>query len=368
MPADSFADAFADEAKPFPQDALGRGSWELENDELSELRTKILSNGAPLSSLVGAPILGVKTGRDEPFLISRAKACDLINHDPSSQNLIFDHLVGDDLEKWHHETPDRKAIYIKKASISISDYPAIETHLLAYRDSLEDRATTQAYYEWQQAQAKNKDDFSAKKIIYPLMSQSPKFSLDRSGSLTNQNTFVIKSNDLFLLAILNSSVIWFVLSGIADSLRGGVWCLVLKSHFVAQVPIPSATDEQKAALRELATSAQAAAEKRYELQQAIIRRIPDLASDPANTKLTNKLKTWWSLPDFAAFQSEVEKALKATIPLQERNDWETWINNTRAEIQSLTTEIARLEAEINAKVYALFYLTPDEIALLEASV
>ena len=37
-------------------------------------------------------------------------------------------------------------------------------------------------------------------------------------------------------------------------------------------------------------------------------------------------------------------------------------------VEPLTAEIARLEAEINAKVYALFDLTPDEITLLEANV
>ena len=87
----------------------------------------------------------------------------------------------------------------------------------------------------------------------------------------------------------------------------------------------------------------------------------------ASAKLTNKLKEWWTLPDFAAFQKEVKKALKATIPLQDRNEWENWITKTRAEINALTAEVARLETEINAKVYALFDLTPDEIVLLEAN-
>ncbi len=368
LPAGSFSDAFADAAKPYLQETLERGSWELEGDDLSELRRKILSKGVPLSSLVGAPILGVKTGRDEPFLISRSKADALINQDPSSRNLIFDHLVGDDLGKWYHEKPDRKAIYIKKSAISISDYPAIEEHLLFYKTSLENRSTRQAYYEWQQAQSKQKDDFSGPKIIYPLFSQGPKFSLDRSGSLTNQNTFVIKSDDHFLVSILNSNATWFILSGIADSLRGGVWRLVLKSHFVAQVPIPPATEEQKTTLRALARAAQAAAENRYELQQSITRRIPDLAADPANAKLSAKLQEWWSLPDFVAFQKEVAKALKTSIPLQERNDWENWIATSRAQILALSSEIGRLEGEINMMVYALFDLTPGEIALLEASI
>lgn len=142
----------------------------------------------------------------------------------------------------------------------------------------------------------------------------------------------------------------------------------MKSQYLEPLPIPSTSDAIKDELGKLAGAAQAAAEKRHALQQAITRRIPDLATDSANAKLNTKLKEWWNLPDFAAFHKEVEKALKAKIPLQERNDWENWITTSRAEIHALTAEITRLEAEINAKVYALFDLTPDEIALLEANV
>ena len=54
--------------------------------------------------------------------------------------------------------------------------------------------------------------------------------------------------------------------------------------------------------------------------------------------------------------------------MRERSDWENWIAENRTEIHALTAEIARIEGEINAKVYALFDLTVEEIALLEASI
>jgi hypothetical protein len=142
----------------------------------------------------------------------------------------------------------------------------------------------------------------------------------------------------------------------------------VRVQYVETLPIPSASPVDEAALGECAKAAQLAAKERYRLQQEIARRIPDLAADPANARLTTKLKEWWTLPDFAAFQKEVEKALKAKIPLQERNEWDSWITTSRAEINALTAEVAQLEAEINAKVYALFDLTSDEIALLEANV
>jgi hypothetical protein len=120
---------------------------------------------------------------------------------------------------------------------------------------------------------------------------------------------------------------------------------------------------------------QAAAEQRYALQQDITRRIPDLAVSTSldtngkkEAKLTTRLKEWWNLPDFAAFQAEVKKAFKADIPLRERSEWDGWITGNRTQIHALSAEIARIEAEINVRVYALFGLTPDEIALLEANI
>lgn len=128
------------------------------------------------------------------------------------------------------------------------------------------------------------------------------------------------------------------------------------------------SESQKAEIETLVSQAQLAALKRYELQQAITRRIPDLALEPANAKLTSKLKEWWTLPDFAAFQQEVQKALKVKIPLLERNEWETWTTTSRSQIQSLSSEIERLEVDINTKIYALFDLTAGEIAILEANI
>lgn len=163
--------------------------------------------------------------------------------------------------------------------------------------------------------------------------------------------------------MLNSLTVWSVLSAIAPAVRGGFH--ELRVQYVETLPIPNATAEQKAELAALAETAQGAAQERYRLQQQVRRRIPDLAADSSSAKLTNKLKEWWTLPDFVAFQEEVKKVLKADIPLKERNDWESWISETRAEIDRLTDRIRTCEREINARAYALFGLDAEEIALLE---
>ena len=169
----------------------------------------------------------------------------------------------------------------------------------------------------------------------------------------------------FAVSLLNSTVANFYFKSKFAVKSGGFF--EIQPEGLNCIPIPAATTEQKTEISALAEAAQAAAEERYRLQQEITRRIPDLASGGA-ARLTTRLKEWWNPPDFAAFQAEVKKALRGDIPLKDRNDWENWIAENRTKIHALTAEIARIEGEINAKVYALFDLTADEIALLEANI
>ncbi len=98
------------------------------------------------------------------------------------------------------------------------------------------------------------------------------------------------------------------------------------------------------------------------------RRIADLCPLERDAKLSTKLTDWWKLNDFAAFRAEVKKCFKADIPLKERSDWEDLFTTGKTQIEKLSAEIKRNEDEINAIVYKLFDLTPEEIALLEDSI
>lgn len=96
------------------------------------------------------------------------------------------------------------------------------------------------------------------------------------------------------------------------------------------------------------------------------RRIPDLCPPDREAKLTNKLKTWWEL-DFDAFQKEIKKTFKTTVPPAERNDWQDFLESSQQQITDLSRELADKEKILNQIVYAIFKLTPDEIQLVEES-
>ena len=63
----------------------------------------------------------------------------------------------------------------------------------------------------------------------------------------------------------------------------------------------------------------------------------------------------------------MKRAFRAEIPLKQRAEWESYLAENAAEIASLSATIASAEREIDAIVYRLFDLTPDEVALLEQS-
>lgn len=379
MPRDNFDLAYRDLAQPYPQSALGGGSWELENPALRQLRNKIVTGKPTLKAVYGSPLYGIKTGRNEAFVIDRKTRDALIAEDPKSAEILQPWADGVSVQKWREESSDLFVILFPKgwtdeaynpvdeteAEVKLAArFPAIWRHLFKYRESARNRSDKGTYW-WELRACAYYDKLQASKILYRDISSGPTFSLAKSGKVNDTTSYFIPSDSAFLLGLLNSDALWFTLLSQTTVARGGYYRF--KAQYIETLPIPPATDAQKAELADLAARAQTAAEARYALQQAITRRILDLATGGA-AKLTERLKAWWDLPDFAAFQAEVKKALKSDIPLKDRNDWENWIADNRNKIHALTAEIARIEGEIDAKVYALFNLTPGEIKLLEANI
>ena len=228
------------------------------------------------------------------------------------------------------------------------------------------RRTDQGDFWWELRAYAYYDQFNHTKIIYPYFNAERNFSFESNGAFSNDKSYLISSDNQVLLALLNSRALWFALSSMIPPVRGGYH--ELRVQYVEQIPIPALDNSARADLAAASNQASATARERLGLQSALTRRIPDLCPPGRDPKLTTRLQEWWTLPDFAAFRAEVKKVFKADIPLAERSAWEEWITRDRAGITRLTAEIVKAEAEIDRIVYELFELTPDEIALLEASI
>src|SRR6266567_8585169 len=64
-------------------------------------------------------------------------------------------------------------------------------------------------------------DFEKPKIVYPVIAVHNKFTFDVDGHYTNDKTFFIPTDNLYLLAILNSSVAFLFFRSELSALRGG---------------------------------------------------------------------------------------------------------------------------------------------------
>jgi TaqI-like C-terminal specificity domain len=231
---------------------------------------------------------------------------------------------------------------------------------------LENRATKQEWFELQQAQHAYLRGFEKAKISYPHFSIQQSFHLEMTHALSNDKSYFIPSNDQSLVSYLNSNVAWFLLNALAPPVRGGYF--ELRVQYVETIAVPACDISTKSKLTTLAENCQVQSERLLKTTIEFTRRVPDLCPPVRDPKLSTKLQDWWKLENFAAFRAEVKKVFKADIPLKERSDWQDLFSKGKAEIEKLSTEIKRNEAEINTIVYKLFDLTPDEIALLENSI
>ncbi len=383
---ENLAAHFEAEKEAMPQKQLGAQSWQLESKALANLRQKIKGKHKTLKQLYGSPLYGIKTGLNEAFIIDRAAHDQLIQQDPKSGELLKPFLEGKDLKKWRVEHKNLSLVLMPRGWTNqqgkfaneaeawawlSQTYPAIAAYLAPFEQKAKKR-TDKGDYWWELRACAYYDKFDAPKIIYPVISQGAKFSIDTTQLYGNDKIFILNGDET-LLALLNSYVSWFYLFGVCSPLRGGQWRLELREQNISTIPIPKATKKQKTALAILAQTIQQKAESRYAIESAVRQRIPDLCPSTATSgvamsgcKLTKKLQDWPSL-DFTAFQAEIKKTFKTEIPLTERNQWENWLAEEKAKIQILGQEIALLEQDLNKQVYTLFKLTKADIELLENS-
>jgi hypothetical protein len=316
---------------------------------------------------------------NEAFVIDNATKEKLCAQDPRSVELLKPFLEGKDIRRWRAEPRGLWGIMLTKGWTKgrygpgeeneqwrrlSSDYPGIAGWLSLF-SSKAARRTDKGDYWWELRSCEYLALYDEPKVIFAHFQSEPLFFFDNENFYTNNRGYIWRAG-YFEVALLNSKVVWFFLTGVTSSIQGGFFEATTQN--TTKIPIPATTETQKQALAELAAECQRVAKKRRDIVAALTRRIPDLCPPGRDPKLTTRLQEWWTLPNFAAFRAEVKKQFKADIPLTDRSAWEDWITRDRVEIARLSAEIAKAEAQIDSIVYGLFELTSDEIALMESVV
>ena len=202
------ADIMARQEPWLPMASLNAEGWVLESSEVRRLLAKINKAGRPLGGLVdGKFYRGIITGYNEALMIDDATRKELLSRDPRSTEIVVPFLRGRDVKRWRLEWG---GTYLIKTEIGvdIKRYPAIFEHLRQYQDALEKR-WDQGNHWWELRACDYYDEFRKPKIVYPNIFKRATFAYDDQGFYTNQKCFIIPTDDLSLLAMLNSTLIQF---------------------------------------------------------------------------------------------------------------------------------------------------------------
>jgi hypothetical protein len=212
---------------------------------------------------------------------------------------------------------------------------------------------------------KSLTEFEQEKIVTSYMGNRSNMSLEKGRLYHNTKGFGLikkanlKIDNLSLLGLLNSSLMWFFIKNTSTEFRGGYFTFTNKQ--ISPFPIP---DLNKLSKSGISKKAKKLLELNSKLKLEKNSFLDEVREDYELSKLSKKLQNFETL-SLSDFIKEIAKAKKWKLSKKMekdlKNHWETFFEESKEEILKTLKEIHKLETEIDEKVYQLYNLTPEEI-------
>jgi hypothetical protein len=372
---DDLSRQIAEEGTALPVEQLSSAAWQLEPGGVSRLLQKIRAAGSPLTTSRSCnPLRGVLTGFNEAFILDSAAHARLKTGHPSSDALMKMNLRGQDIDRWESTWGGLWMIVIPSSdnhewpwshggdqaeNIFAKTFPAVHRHLVQFREPLTKRQDKGRFW-WELRSCAYWQEFAKPKIMYQEIQFHPCYALDRTGSVANNKVFMLPTDDLYLLGVLNSPLMWWhnwrYLPHMKDEALSPV------GFRMSELPIAEPTDAIRAGVmnhvdRLLAITAS---------QHDTLRTLLDwLKVEHAIEKPTQRLQAFVAL-DSDGFVAEVRKirgrknSLSAAAVKSLRDEFTAIVEPA----QALAREAESLEHAVSDLVNAAYGLTPDEIDLM----
>ncbi len=127
-----------------------------------------------------------------------------------------------------------------RRGVDIERYSAILKHLAQYKQQLMPGAEggrKPGSYKWYEVQDNIGywKEFEKPKIIYPDIAQRAEFAFDKRGYYLRDTLYLIPTENLCLLGVLNSRLIFWCYAQTCATIRGGF--VRYKSQYVSEIPI-----------------------------------------------------------------------------------------------------------------------------------
>jgi hypothetical protein len=216
----------------------------------------------------------------------------------------------------------------------------------------------QGMFWWELRSCDYYDKFEELKIVYQDIQFHSWFALEREGCYLNNTSYFLPNGDLYLLALLNSSLMWwfnhrYLPHGKDEALRAFTF-------LIESLPISTALPANRAKIEACASRlielAKSFAQKRVSFLQWV-------AHETGIIKVPTTLESPWQLQE-EEFLAVLKKAgLKHPSPATLQHLTRTFESES-AGLRANRADALRLERELDELILKVYKLAPDEIALL----
>ncbi len=198
---------------------------------------------------------GIKTGFNEAFIIDDATRRELIEKCPKSEEIIRPILLGRNIKRYSYQWEGLwlinahnglKSKKIPRVDV-INDYPAVFEFLSKFREKLELRLDKGDHWT-NLRNCAYLDEFDKPKVAWGNLAQQSQFTIIPDGFMINAPSPFFVTNNLYLIAILNSKLGDYYIKSLGVSRSGGY--VEYKPMFVENLPIPVPSKEAQELLTE----------------------------------------------------------------------------------------------------------------------
>ncbi|WP_027003708.1 Eco57I restriction-modification methylase domain-containing protein [Hugenholtzia roseola] len=343
--------------------------WTLANPKTLERKRKIEAAGKPLKDWDVQINYGIKTGYNEAFIIDKAKRDELIRQDPKSAELLKPILRGRDVQRYVPEFADLYLIATFPAlNLDIEQYPAIKNYLESFGEKLHQtgesykdengilqktrKKTSNKWFETQD-QIGYYQDFEKPKIIYPNMTLYLPFVYDTKGYYINDKGFILTSNNdvslKYFLVYFNSNFAKEWIRENCPELQGGT--RELRKVVFENIPIPEPSASDLPLFESLCDGMLSDYGLLSQLQNGFL---GNLRREFGLESLSRALSDWASL-SYKDFLAALAKQ-KVSLSLSQKAEWESYFEQSIAQVADLKQKINQRDAEIEARVRDLYGL------------
>jgi len=352
------------------QQSLNSSNWTFHSIGSNALLNKINLH-ENIRTQYGKCFYGIKTGFNMAFIISKSEKDSILMESPADEEIIKPFYEGKDLSKWYSPDIEKYLIFTKRG-INIDNYPGVKNWLGKFRTSLEPKSNSEqtqgrkpGLYQWYEIQ--DSVDyyklFENSKITWPNLQNSNKFCFEDKGYYINAPSVIFPSDNIALLAILNSKLVWFYLQSVCVVRNGGY--IEVKPQYFEQIPTPPITDFNQQPFIELADLMLSLHKELNTLKDNFLKFI----ISQFDLQTTSKKLDNWNLLDPKQFITELKKNLKTEkkqdLSKSDELRWFTLFSEQKAGTDIIQTQINQTDTEINKMVYELYGLSEEEIKIVE---